>query len=50
MDAAVDAAIGQFELNEEQRAIQDMAARLRRRSRRARMRSTGTGRRISRPR
>jgi len=25
MDAAVDAAIGQFELTEEQRAIQDMA-------------------------
>ena len=35
MDAAVDASTGQFELNEEQRAIQDMARGLRRRPRRA---------------
>jgi hypothetical protein len=38
MDAAVDASTSQFELNEEQRAIQEMAQAFESR----RMRSTGT--------
>ena len=49
MDAAVDATAGQFELNEDQRAIQEMARGLRRRPRRAERAGMGPRPALSRP-
>ena len=48
MDAAVDASTSQFELNEDQRAIQEMARGLRRRSRRAQCARMGPQQALSR--